>query len=93
MATAHGIDYFTFMSNVRGRLSRTTRVSSKHQITIPVDILRASGIKVGERVSATCDGAGRVVLERQRDVLAEFVGALTGVYHRDELDTLRAEWE
>ena len=33
----------------------------------------------------------RVVLER--DVIAEFVGALTGVYHRDELNTLRAEWE
>ena len=79
------------MSNVKDRLSRTTRVSSKHQITIPVDILRAAGIKVGERVSATCDGAGRVVLDR--DVIAEFVGALTGVYHRDELNTLRAEWE
>ncbi|WP_373064006.1 AbrB/MazE/SpoVT family DNA-binding domain-containing protein [Gemmatimonas sp.] len=67
-------------------------MSSKHQITIPVAILRAAGIKVGERVSVTCDGMGRVVLERERDVLAKFVGALTGVYHRDEVDTLRDEW-
>ena len=62
---------------------RTTRVSSKHQITIPVDILRQAGLKMGERVRATCDGAGRVVLERQHDVLSEFAGALTGVYHRE----------
>lgn len=81
------------MPNGTVQLPRTTRVSSKRQITIPVDILRTAGIKVGERVSATCDGPGRVVLERERDVLAEFVGALTGVYHRDGLDTLRAEWE
>lgn len=72
---------------------KTTRVSSKHQITIPVDILREAGLQVGERVRATCDGAGRVVLERQRDVLSEFAGALTGVYRHDELDTLRGEWE
>ena len=85
--------YLYFMQNVKGRPRKTSRISSKHQITIPVDTLRAAGLKIGERVTATCDGAGRVVLERERDVLSEFVGALTGVYHRDEINTLRAEWE
>ena len=83
----------TYVVKVKEPLRKTTRVSGKHQITIPVEILRAAGLKIGERVSATCDGADRVVLERQGDALAQFVGALTGVYHRDELNTLRAEWE
>jgi len=72
---------------------KTTRISSKHQITIPVEALRAAGLEIGERVSATCDGVGRVILQRERDVLADFAGALTGVYARDEIVTLRAEWE
>ena len=81
------------MNKVKADPNRTTRISSKHQITIPVDTLRAAGLEIGERVSATCDGVGRVILEREKDVLAEFAGALTGVYARDELNALRAEWE
>ena len=81
------------MKKVKDGPVKTSRISSKHQITIPVDTLRAAGLKVGERVTATCDGAGRVVLMRESDVLSAFVGALTGVYQRDELNALRAEWE
>lgn len=81
------------MKKVKADLRKTTRISSKHQITIPVDTLRAAGLQVGERVSATCDGAGRVVLQREREVLSEYIGALTGLYRPDELNVLRAEWE
>ncbi len=34
-----------------------------------------------------------MVLERQRDILAEFAGALTGAYRPDELNELRSEWD
>jgi len=34
-----------------------------------------------------------VTFERVDDVLAEFAGALTGVYEPDELDRLRDEWD
>ena len=81
------------MKKVKDTHKRTTRISAKHQITIPVDTMRAAGLAVGERVSATCDGVGRVILEREKDVLAEFAGALSGVYARDGLDRLRDEWE
>ena len=33
------------------------------------------------------------MLEREHDVVAEFAGAMTGAYTRDELDGLRAEWD
>lgn len=67
-------------------------ISSKHQITIPADALRAAGLQIGDRVVAHADGAGRVVLEREHDILAEFAGTMTGAYTTDELDELRREW-
>jgi bifunctional DNA-binding transcriptional regulator/antitoxin component of YhaV-PrlF toxin-antitoxin module len=68
-------------------------VSSKHQVTIPTDALRAAGLGVGERLVAHADGPGRVVFEREEEVLTTFAGSLTGVYERDELSGLRDEWD
>jgi bifunctional DNA-binding transcriptional regulator/antitoxin component of YhaV-PrlF toxin-antitoxin module len=81
------------VSEVKVRRRGATRISSKHQITIPAEALRAAGLEIGDRVVAHADGPGRVVLEREADVLAEFAGALTGAYRHDELDRLRAEWD
>ena len=81
------------MKEVKDRRRGATRISSKHQITIPTDALRAAGLEVGERVVAHSDGPGRVVLEREHDVIAEFAGAMTGVYRANELEELRAEWD
>ena len=80
------------MSEVKNRRRGATRISSKHQITIPADALRAAGLEIGDRVVAHADGAGRVVLEREHDILAEFAGAMTGAYTANELDDLREEW-
>ena len=85
--------FFTSMGNVKNRRRGTSRVSSKHQITIPTEALRAAGLEVGERLVAHAEGPGRVVFEREADVLAEFSGALTGVYEPDELAGLRDEWD
>lgn len=80
------------MPNVKNRRRGATRISSKNQITIPASALRAAGLEIGERVVAHADGPGRVVLEREHDVLAEFAGAMTGAYSHNELDKLRDEW-
>ena len=81
------------MGNVKDRRRGATTISSKHQITIPAAELRAAGLEAGERLVARADGPGRVILERQHDVLAAFAGALTGVYANDGLDILRNEWD
>ena len=81
------------MTSVKHRRRGTSRVSSKHQVTIPVDALRAAGLAVGERLVAHSDGPGRIVFERDRDAIADFEGALTGTYKANELDELRAEWD
>ena len=83
----------TFMTEVKKRRRGTSKISSKHQITIPAEALRSAGLEIGDRLVARSDGAGRVILEREHDVVAELAGALTGVYHQDELDELRSEWD
>lgn len=70
----------------------TSRVTSKHQVTIPVQALEQAGLVPGDRLVITADGPGRVVLERQSDVLADLAGALTGTWPADALDELRNEW-
>jgi bifunctional DNA-binding transcriptional regulator/antitoxin component of YhaV-PrlF toxin-antitoxin module len=70
----------------------TTAISSKHQVTIPVDAMRAAGFRPGDRVRARAEGQGRVVLEGAKEPLDEFLGALTGVYEGFDLDALRDEW-
>jgi bifunctional DNA-binding transcriptional regulator/antitoxin component of YhaV-PrlF toxin-antitoxin module len=81
------------MQKVKERRRGATRISSKHQITIPASELRAAGLEAGERLIARADGPGRVVLEREHDVLAEFSGALTGVYAGSSVASLRGEWD
>lgn len=63
----------------------------KHQITIPIDAMRS--LEAGERVIARAEGPGRVVLERQDDVLERFSGSLTGVFGKRILVELRNEWD
>lgn len=69
-----------------------TRVSRKHQVTLPVDALQRAGIRAGDVLRAEVRGPGEVVLIRQIDPIDRFEGALTGVYRTGELDELRDEW-
>ncbi len=83
----------TSVNRVKERRRGATTISSKHQITIPAAELRAAGLEAGERLVARADGPGRVVLEREHDVLGDFSGRLTGVYAQHSVDTLRDEWD
>lgn len=69
-----------------------SRVSAKHQVTLPVEALRQAGLKPGDVVKVDADGTGRIVLVRRRDPLDAHAGTLTGVYRTTEVDGLRDEW-
>jgi len=86
-------DTFTYVTKVKERRQGATTISSKNQITIPAAELRAAGLEAGQRLVARADGPGRVILEREHDVLADFAGALTGVYADHGLEALRDEWD
>lgn len=80
------------MKEVKKRRRGFTRISAKHQATIPVRALKEAGLKPGDEVRVVAVGKGRLVLERDVDVLERHAGALRGVYERDEVDRLRDEW-
>ena len=78
---------------VKQRRRGFTRVSAKHQVTLPVDALERAGIRTGDTLRAEVRGPGEVLLVRDANPVAEYAGALTGVYTPLELDVLRREWD
>ncbi|MCC6617636.1 MAG: AbrB/MazE/SpoVT family DNA-binding domain-containing protein [Chloroflexi bacterium] len=77
---------------VKQRRRGATTVSSKHQVTIPIGVMRAAGLRTGDRLRAVPRGRGRVLLVREEDPVGRHAGALTGTYRSGELDELRDEW-
>ncbi len=77
---------------VKHRTRGCTRVSAKHQVTLPMAALRGAGIRAGDVLRAEVRGPGALVLIREEDPLDRFGGALTGAYRPGELDELRGEW-
>jgi AbrB family looped-hinge helix DNA binding protein len=75
-----------------------TRISPKHQVTIPAHVLAETGLAVGDELRVERDG-DRVVLvpersplQRRLDAIEETAGSLAGVYPVGYLDGLRDEW-
>ena len=70
-----------------------SRISSKHQVTIPVSAFRRAGFAAGDLVRVEADGAGRVVLTKVDDLVDQYSGSLTtGGELRRRVETLRDEW-
>ena len=69
-----------------------TRVSRKHQATIPVEALHKAGLRAGDELRVDAAGPGRIVLVRADDPIARYAGCLAGVYPAGYLPELRDEW-
>ncbi len=54
--------------------------------------LREAGLKPGDEVRVVAAGRGRLVLERDLNVVERHAGKLRAVYEPGELDRLRSEW-
>ena len=79
--------------NVKNDRVGRSRISSKHQVTIPVAAFRGAGFAAGDFVRVEAEGAGRVVLTKVDDLVDRYSGSLaTGGQLRRSVDALRDEW-
>jgi AbrB family looped-hinge helix DNA binding protein len=75
-----------------------TRLSRKHQVTIPVAVLAQVGLGPGDELRVEAQD-GRIVLdpmrtpvELRREAIERAKGALSDVYEPGYLERLRDEW-
>jgi bifunctional DNA-binding transcriptional regulator/antitoxin component of YhaV-PrlF toxin-antitoxin module len=78
----------------RGAAVETTKISSKHQITIGRRAFAEAGLKTGDVVQVRAIGAGKVLLDRTEELVARYSGALgSGGALRAQVEALRDEWD
>ena len=80
------------MKEVKKRRRGFTRISAKHQATLPVQALKEAGLEPGDEVRVVAAGRGRLVLERDLNLVERHAGRLKNVYEPGELQRLREEW-
>jgi bifunctional DNA-binding transcriptional regulator/antitoxin component of YhaV-PrlF toxin-antitoxin module len=67
------------------------KISSQHQITLPVDVLTSAGLRAGDDVAIEAQGRDTIVVRRApRDVEAA-LGVFDGLFESGYLDRLRSE--
>jgi bifunctional DNA-binding transcriptional regulator/antitoxin component of YhaV-PrlF toxin-antitoxin module len=67
------------------------RISSKRQVTLPVESLRAAGLKPGDEVTIEPERPDRIVVHRADPDLSKALGIFDGFHEPGYLDRLRSE--
>lgn len=68
-------------------------MSSKNQVTLPIDVLLMTGVRAGDSLMVEAKATGEIVLRREEDPLDRYVGSMTGMFPPNYLRDLRDEWE
>lgn len=66
------------------------KISSKHQVTLPVETLERAGLGPGDEVAIEAEGPDRIVVRRAASDPAEALGIFDGLYESDYLERLRS---
>jgi bifunctional DNA-binding transcriptional regulator/antitoxin component of YhaV-PrlF toxin-antitoxin module len=69
------------------------KVSSKNQVTLPIDAMRAAGLHAGDEVTIRATHAGELVIAARGNRIRRHAGIAEGIYRPGELDRLRDEWK
>lgn len=66
------------------------RISSKHQVTLPVEALASAGLSPGDDVTIEAEGPDVIVVRRVKHDVASAFGVFDGLYEPGYLDELRS---
>lgn len=66
------------------------RISSKNQVTLPVESLEAAGLRAGDDVVIAAEGEDHILIRRARPDLKTALGVFDGLYGPGYLDELRS---
>jgi bifunctional DNA-binding transcriptional regulator/antitoxin component of YhaV-PrlF toxin-antitoxin module len=66
------------------------KISSKHQVTLPVESLERAGLGPGDEVAIEAEGTDRIVVRRAVRDPAKALGIFDGLYEPGYLEELRA---
>lgn len=80
-------------TNHGGKVKDMPRVSTKNQVTLPVDVMRAAGLRPGDEVTVRPVGEGEVIVAVRGSRVRRHAGIAKGIYREAELERLRDEWE
>jgi len=69
------------------------KVSSKNQVTLPVEAMREAGFQAGDELTVRRVGKGEIVLAARGSRVRRHAGIATGIYEDGELERLRDEWQ
>lgn len=68
-------------------------ISRKNQVTLPVEAMRAAGLRPGDDVRVEAVAPGRLQVVRAEDLVEEFAGVFGDEeYPEGYLQDLRSEW-
>ena len=75
------------------KVKSQTKISAKHQVTIPAAAFRTAGLESGDVLKVEAEGAGRVTLTRIDELIDRYSGSLqTDGDLRRRVEGLRDEW-
>ena len=66
------------------------KISSKHQVTLPVDTLKRAGLGIGDEVAIEAEGVDRIVVRRASKDAQAAIGVFDGLYEPGYLERLRS---
>ena len=68
-------------------------LSSKHQVTLPAEMVRSLGLKPGDKLIAEAFDWRIVIVKESENRLERYIGSLKGVYGKTAEDSDRYVWE
>lgn len=68
-------------------------ISTKNQVTLPVEVMRAAGLASGDDIQVVSTGPGRIEVIRTDELIDKFAGSLDErVYPDGYLEEIRRGW-